>query len=101
MLPDPALLVRDGIGLVISPLIALMQDQMMRLREDGVRAAFLNSTLVAEQANAIERAASNGELDLLYVAPERLLTAAASSCSTRPDRAVRDRRGALRLAVGA
>ncbi len=69
----PALL-RDGIGVVISPLIALMQDQVDALRELGVRAAFLNSSLGAREAAAVERAVATGELDLLYVAPERLLT---------------------------
>ncbi|MCZ7560021.1 MAG: DNA helicase RecQ [Burkholderiaceae bacterium] len=69
----PALL-RDGIGVVISPLIALMQDQVDALRELGVRAAFLNSSLGAREAAAVERAVAAGELDLLYVAPERLLT---------------------------
>ncbi|HMM52127.1 MAG TPA: DNA helicase RecQ [Burkholderiaceae bacterium] len=70
----PALL-RDGVGVVISPLIALMQDQVDALRELGVRAAFLNSSLGAREAAAVERAVAAGELDLLYVAPERLLTA--------------------------
>ncbi len=69
----PALL-REGVGVVISPLIALMQDQVEALRQVGVRAEFLNSTLDAETASRIERAMLAGELDLLYVAPERLLT---------------------------
>ncbi len=69
----PALL-RDGVGVVVSPLIALMQDQVEALRQVGVRAEFLNSTLDAETASRIERAMLAGELDLLYVAPERLLT---------------------------
>ena len=69
----PALL-RDGVAVVISPLIALMQDQVDALRELGVRAAFLNSSLGAREAAAVERALAAGELDLLYVAPERLLT---------------------------
>jgi ATP-dependent DNA helicase RecQ len=69
----PALL-RDGVGVVVSPLIALMQDQVEALRQVGVRAEFLNSTLDAESAARIERALLAGELDLLYVAPERLLT---------------------------
>jgi ATP-dependent DNA helicase RecQ len=69
----PALL-RDGVGVVVSPLIALMQDQVEALRQVGVRAEFLNSTLDAESASRIERAMLAGELDLLYVAPERLLT---------------------------
>ena len=67
-------LVRDGVGVVVSPLIALMQDQVDALRENGVRAAFLNSTLGAAEARAVEQAVRTGALDLLYVAPERLLT---------------------------
>jgi len=69
----PALL-RDGCGIVVSPLIALMQDQVEALRQLGVRAAFLNSTLDATSAGEVERALLDGQLDLLYVAPERLLT---------------------------
>jgi len=68
----PALL-RPGTALVVSPLIALMHDQVAALRQLGVRAAFLNSTLDGREANAVERALQAGELDLLYVAPERLL----------------------------
>jgi ATP-dependent DNA helicase RecQ len=67
-------IVRPGTGVVVSPLIALMQDQVDALRENGVRAEFLNSTLTAEAARRVERAVRDGELDLLYVAPERLLT---------------------------
>jgi ATP-dependent DNA helicase RecQ len=69
----PALL-RDGTGIVISPLIALMQDQVEALRQAGVRAEFLNSTLDAETAARVERGLLAGEIELLYVAPERLLT---------------------------
>ena len=69
----PALL-RDGVGIVVSPLIALMQDQVAALAELGVRAAFLNSTLSGAEAAEVEGRARRGELDLLYVAPERLLT---------------------------
>jgi ATP-dependent DNA helicase RecQ len=68
----PALL-RDGTALVVSPLIALMQDQVAALKQLGVRAAFLNSTLDGREVNACEKALRNGELDLLYVAPERLM----------------------------
>jgi ATP-dependent DNA helicase RecQ len=68
----PALL-REGTGVVVSPLIALMQDQVGALHQLGVRAAFLNSTLAPEQARTIEAALLGGTLDLLYVAPERLL----------------------------
>ena len=69
----PALL-RNGTGLVVSPLIALMQDQVEALRQLGVRAAYLNSTLDAATARQVEQALLDGGLDLLYVAPERLLT---------------------------
>ena len=67
-------LLRDGVGVVVSPLIALMQDQVDALDEVGVRAAFLNSTQTSAQSARIEQQVRNGELDLLYVAPERLLT---------------------------
>jgi len=67
-------LVRDGTGIVVSPLIALMQDQVDALREVGVRAAFLNSSLEPDEANRVERQLLAGELELLYLAPERLLT---------------------------
>src|SRR5688572_17136102 len=68
----PALL-REGMAVVVSPLIALMQDQVAALAELGVRAAFLNSTLSGAEAAAVEARARRGELDLLYVAPERLM----------------------------
>ena len=69
----PALL-REGTAIVVSPLIALMQDQVEALRQLGVRAAFLNSTQAAGESAATERQLLDGELDLVYVAPERLLT---------------------------
>ncbi len=69
----PALL-RDGVGIVVSPLIALMKDQVDTLRELGVKSAFLNSSLPITEQRAVEQALLNGQLDLLYVAPERLLT---------------------------
>ncbi len=69
----PALL-RPGCGIVVSPLIALMQDQVDALAELGVRAAFLNSSQDFDEAMRTERALRRGELDLLYIAPERLLT---------------------------
>ena len=68
----PALLLQ-GTGLVVSPLIALMQDQVQALLQLGIRAAFLNSTLNPEQIRHTEDQLRNGELDLLYIAPERLL----------------------------
>ncbi len=69
----PALL-RPGVGVVVSPLIALMQDQVDALRQAGVRAAFLNSSLDFRAVLDTERSLLRGELDLIYVAPERLLT---------------------------
>ena len=68
----PAML-RPGTGLVISPLIALMQDQVSALRQHGVAAAFLNSSLSYDEQQRITSALRRGELDLLYLAPERLL----------------------------
>ncbi len=65
---------RPGCGIVISPLIALMQDQVEALRQAGVAAAYLNSTLGSAEAAQVERQLLQGELQLLYVAPERLLT---------------------------
>lgn len=66
-------LVREGMAIVVSPLIALMQDQVSALQQLGLRAAFLNSTLSREEYNGVMRAIYDGELDMLYVAPERLL----------------------------
>ncbi|ASN83375.1 DNA helicase RecQ [Deinococcus ficus] len=66
-------LLRPGTGIVVSPLIALMKDQVDTLRQLGVRAAYLNSTLTASAARAVEQALQDGRLDLLYIAPERLL----------------------------
>ncbi|MFN2432409.1 MAG: DNA helicase RecQ [Gemmatimonadota bacterium] len=69
----PALL-RPGVGVVVSPLIALMQDQVGALRQHGVRAAFVNSSQTAGEAREVERSMVAADLDLLYVAPERLTT---------------------------
>lgn len=69
----PALM-RPGTAIVVSPLIALMHDQVSALREAGVAAGYLNSSLDLESARATERAMRAGDLDLLYVAPERLMT---------------------------
>ena len=66
-------IVRDGVGIIISPLIALMQDQVEALHLNGVRAAFLNSTMDAAAVHSVERQLQQGEIDLLYVAPERLM----------------------------
>ncbi|HEY7986140.1 MAG TPA: DNA helicase RecQ, partial [Methylophilaceae bacterium] len=68
----PALL-RDGVAIVVSPLIALMQNQVEALQQLGVRAAFLNSSLDAEAAREVTGQLTRGELKILYVAPERLL----------------------------
>ena len=68
-------LVREGTGLVISPLIALMHDQVDALRANGVNAAYLNSTQAIDERREVERAYLAGELDLIYVAPERLSSA--------------------------
>jgi ATP-dependent DNA helicase RecQ len=67
-------LVRAGVGVVISPLIALMQDQVDALKELGVRASYLNSTQTWQDAKDVESALRQGQLDLLYIAPERLMT---------------------------
>ena len=64
---------RDGVGIVVSPLIALMQDQVAALRQLGVRAAALNSATPPRDAGAIKDRMRNGDIDLVYVAPERLL----------------------------
>ncbi|NIA02879.1 MAG: DNA helicase RecQ [Planctomycetia bacterium] len=64
---------RPGTGIIISPLIALMQDQVDALKQLGIACAFINSTLDRESQRAIEAALLNNELDLLYIAPERLL----------------------------
>ena len=65
-------IILPGVGIVISPLIALMQDQVSALLQLGVKAAFLNSTLSSEATRKIEQQLLNNELDLLYIAPERL-----------------------------
>ncbi|MDE0249298.1 MAG: DNA helicase RecQ [Gammaproteobacteria bacterium] len=68
-------IVREGVGVVVSPLIALMRDQVEGLRQTGVRAACLNSTLSYREVLEVEAALENGQLDLLYIAPERLFGA--------------------------
>ncbi|TFH75888.1 DNA helicase RecQ [Gammaproteobacteria bacterium LSUCC0112] len=65
-------LLRPGVGIVISPLIALMQDQVDALRAAGVRAGFINSSLSTDDYQSVMRSLRRGELDLLYLAPERL-----------------------------
>ena len=66
-------MIRNGVGIVISPLIALMQDQVDTVRQLGIRAEFLNSTLDPGEVRAVELKMLSGEIDLLYVAPERLM----------------------------
>ncbi|MEO7917735.1 MAG: RecQ family ATP-dependent DNA helicase, partial [Dokdonella sp.] len=66
-------LIRSGTAIVVSPLIALMQDQVTALRQFGVSAAFLNSSLTQHEQREVERQLRAGELNLLYVAPERML----------------------------
>ena len=101
MLPDSGAAARTAPAIVVSPLIALMQDQVDALRQLGVRAAFLNSSLDAVAQREVEQRFAAGELELLYVAPERLLTERCLELLARArDVAVRDRRGALRLAMG-
>jgi len=68
----PALL-GEGVAIVVSPLIALMQDQVDALQQLGVRAAFLNSSQTPEDARTVNSLLVNGELQILYVAPERLM----------------------------
>ncbi|MFK0162455.1 DNA helicase RecQ [Rhizobium sp. NPDC090279] len=67
-------LCRDGIGIVVSPLIALMRDQVEAMKQLGIRAAALNSSLSRDEASDVYRAISAGKLDLLYVTPERIAT---------------------------
>ncbi|MDX2425043.1 MAG: DNA helicase RecQ [Cycloclasticus sp.] len=78
----PALL-REGTAIIISPLIALMQDQVDALQQLGIKAAYLNSTLTIKEARQVEQQLLNGEFDLLYVAPERLLNEAMLSMLER------------------
>ena len=67
-------MVHEGVGIIISPLIALMQDQVDALQQLGIQAAFLNSSMDGEDQNKTEQRLLNNEIDLLYVAPERLMT---------------------------
>lgn len=67
-------LVRDGVGIIVSPLIALMQDQVDALTQLGIKAAFLNSSMSHAENQLVEQQLLNNELDCLYLAPERLLT---------------------------
>ena len=65
-------IVKNGVGIVVSPLIALMQDQVSALLQSGVKAAYLNSSQTLEENQQVERSLLQNELDLLYIAPERL-----------------------------
>lgn len=67
-------MIRSGVGVVVSPLIALMQDQVAALHQNGIRAAYLNSSLSADSARNVRERLLSGRTDILYVAPERLLT---------------------------
>ena len=67
-------LVLDGVAIIVSPLIALMQDQVNALQQLGIRAAFINSSLDYQTSKQVEQQVLNNQLDLLYLAPERLLT---------------------------
>ena len=67
-------MIRSGVGIVISPLIALMENQVKGLKQNGIRAEYLNSTLDHKTANKVQRQVASGNVDILYVAPERLLT---------------------------
>ena len=69
----PAML-SSGVGIIVSPLIALMEDQVKGLEQNGVKAAYLNSSLSFGNAQEVKRRATKGNLDILYVAPERLLS---------------------------
>ncbi|MBF0422339.1 MAG: DNA helicase RecQ [Magnetococcales bacterium] len=69
----PAIL-RHGVGIVVSPLIALMQNQVGALRQNGIRAAFINSSMTWQESMSVAEGAKRGQLDLLYMAPERILT---------------------------
>lgn len=96
----PALL-RNGLAVVVSPLIALMDDQVATLEELGVAAASLNSTLSAEQQRDLAARIKRGEVKMLYLAPERLVQPRMLAFFAEPgDRAVRHRRSPLRVAMG-
>ena len=66
-------LIRKGVGIVVSPLIALMDNQVSSLRHLGIKASYINSSLSWSERNGIENALKKGEIDILYVAPERLV----------------------------
>ncbi len=78
----PAIM-RPGVGVVISPLIALMQDQVGALQQLGIRAAFINSSMSWQEAMVVTDEAKRGRLDLLYMAPERVVTGSALDLLSR------------------
>ena len=78
-------MIRDGVGIIVSPLIALMQDQVDALQQLGIRSAFLNSSMDEEAQRQTEQQLLNSEIDLLYVAPERLMTFKMLSLLERSD----------------
>ncbi len=65
---------REGVGIVVSPLIALMEDQVAAMKLQGIKAAYYNSSLKSDEARKVLAQLHNNELDLLYIAPERLLS---------------------------
>jgi ATP-dependent DNA helicase RecQ len=67
-------IIRSGVGIIVSPLIALMEDQVAAMKEQGIRAAYYNSSLNTSEARQVLAMLHNDELDLLYIAPERLLS---------------------------
>ncbi len=75
-------LVLDGLTVVVSPLIALMQDQVAALHANGIPAAFVNSSLTRDEAGHIQHRVRDGEIKLLYVAPERIARAAHGCADT-------------------
>ena len=92
---------RPGVAIVVSPLISLMKDQVDALTAAGVRAASYNSSLPAAEARRVLARLHDGELDLLYVAPERLMSDAfLERLAGDRNRPVRHRRGPLHLPVG-
>ena len=94
-------LCRPGTAVVVSPLIALMDDQVAAMRQLGVAAGALHSELIRPRKRAhVHRELVEQRLDLLYVSPERLLGNGISRSVASGTGAVRDRRGALRLAMG-
>ena len=98
VLPTSLLCALDGITLVVSPLIALMKDQVDGLKSNGIKAEFINSTLPYEEMVRIRGEALRGEIKILYVSPERLALGGFRSLAQQPERLPRSgRRGALHI----